>query len=318
MIATRTLVALIVGLAGASAGAQPQGGVDPGAPGTQDRSLAGHVFTPSLLVRSPFAVTAFGADLLYGTGTATGPSYDVAGFVVGDETYTFAAMGQNFSYERKVAEGVSLGGGAVSQLYSGIDGPSAVVVGAEIAFGAFLRGTAGRRFGPVQAAFTFDASYAPRIGILVFDAIEKALREGELESGAALAQTNAWTFKPGLALAWAPHRALGLTASADYQWVSLDTEDPGTQEQDGVDAGIAADLDFGTFTSVPVALVAAYHTTAPLGSRSVTRVIDVSGGVYYTGRPALVLGLEVAQRSFTLRELDSDGVLAQIRLLYLW
>jgi len=206
----------------------------------------------------------------------------------------------------------------VSQLYSGIDGPSAVVVGAAIGVGAFVRGTAGRRLGPVQAALTFDASYAPRFGILVFDAIEKALQDRELESGAALELTNAWTMKPGFAVSWAPTAALGLTAAVDYQWVSLDLEGPDTERQDGFDAGIAADLDFGTFTKVPVALIGAFHVLGPLGSSDIDRVTDFSGGVFYTGRPELVLGLEVARRSFMLRDLDSDATLAQIRLQYLW
>jgi hypothetical protein len=230
-------------------------------------------------------------------------------------------MGQTFAYEGKIAEGVSLAGGILTQLYSGIDGPSAVVVGVEVGAGAFGRATAGRRFGPVRAALTLDATYGPRFGILVLQAIEAALDPGASDgsvNGSAFSEENAWTLKPGFAVAWAPHRALGLTLSSDYQWVSLDTEGSNDRNEAGVDVAVAADLDFGRITRVPVALVAAWHTTQPLGSDGVTRVIDYSGGAYYTGRPALVLGLEVGWRSFTVRDLATDATIAQIRLQYHW
>jgi hypothetical protein len=58
--------------------AAPEASADPSQQrGALDRSLNGHVFTPGLLIRSPFPVTSFEADLLYGSGTGTGPTYDV-------------------------------------------------------------------------------------------------------------------------------------------------------------------------------------------------------------------------------------------------
>jgi hypothetical protein len=313
-----SLVVIVTALALAPAVTRAKPGVDPAKnPGTADRTLGGHVFTPSLLVRSPFAVTSFEASLLYGAGDATGPTLDVSGVVIGEEKYSFAAMGQTFAYDKKLYEGISAGLGAVTQLYSGIDGPSAIVVGAEIGFGAFGRLTAGHRFGPVHAAATFDASYAPRLGIVVIDAIARAL-DGVVDGGAAFTQENAWTLKPGLAAAVALHRALGITASADWQWIALDTDDDRSVTEAGVDLAIAADLDLGELTSVPVAVLAAYRLTAPVGGNGVSRVIDASGGVFYTGRPALVLGLEVGFRSFSVRALDADAAVAQIRLQYLW
>ena len=286
--------------------------------GARDRSLNGHVFTPSLVVRSPFAVTTFQADLLYGTGKATGPTYDTSGNVTGSRTYTAAAMGQSFAYEKKLLDGVSVGLGAITELDSGIDGPSAVVVGAEIALGAFGRATAGHRFGPVQVAATFDASYAPRLGLQLVEAIKVAIEDRVLDAGAAFNQSNVLTLKPGVAAAWAPFEALGLTASVDWQWASLDTTREARQEETGTDLAFAADLDFGTFTSVPVAVIGGYRVTAPVGGNGVDRITTGAGGVFYTGRPALVLGLEVGRRSLTVRNLDTSSTVANIRLQYLW
>jgi hypothetical protein len=304
------------GAAVAKAEGREGGAVEPGA---ADRTLGAHVFTPASLVRSPFTVTSFQADLWYGSGTAKGPYYDSGGLLSGEATYTFAAMGQTFAYEKKLAEGLSGAVGAVTQLYSGIDGPSAIVVGVEVGFGAFGRLTAARRLGPVQAALTFDASYAPKMGILVYDAIKRAIDTGGLDDSSAFSQQNAWTLKPGLSAAWSPHPVLGLTASLDYQWVAVDLVGGGSDHAYGLDTALAADLDLDRWIKAPVALVGAFHLTAPLGSSGISRVTAWSGGIFYSGRPALVLGLEIGHQSFALREtLDSNLDLAQIRVQYLW
>lgn len=311
-----TVIAALAALAAAPAAAETARPDPATQPGSADRTLNGHVFTPGILIRSPFATTTFVADLQYGTGSASGTKY------VGDrplqtETYTFAAEAQNFGYEKKLLEGVSIGGGVVSQLYSGIDGPSVVVVGTQIGAGVFGRATAGRRFGPVQAALFLDATYGPRFGILVLEAIQQAL-DGNVDTASAFSQSNAWTLQPGVAAAWAPHPAIGITGSVDYQWLSLDTLNASRENASGVDAALAAGLDLGHWTPAAMTLQGAYRLTAPLGSNGVSRVTDWSAGAFYTGREALALGLEVAFRSFTLRGLDASATVAQIRLQYFW
>ncbi len=310
-------VAALTALASAPAAAETAARRDPATqPGAADRTLNGHVFTPGLLIRSPFATTSFVADLQYGAGEATGTKY-IGNQPLETQTFTFAAEAQNFGYEKKLFQGVSIGAGVVSQLYSGVDGPSVVVLGTQIGAGAFGRVTAGRRLGPVHAALYFDATYGPRFGILVLDAIEQALG-GNADTASAFAQSNTWTLQPGVAAAWAPHPAIGITGSVDYQWLSLDTTSTRRQNESGVDAAIATDLNLGHWTRVAMTIVGAYRLTAPLGSDGVSRVVDWSAGAYYTGRPALALGLEVGFRSFTYRALDANATVAQIRMQYFW
>jgi hypothetical protein len=284
-------------------------------PGNVDRALAGHVFTPSILIRSPFAVTDVGADLLYGSGTATGPkpTVPVGGTDInrGEGTYTFALMGQNFYYDAKVADGVSVGGGLTVQFVSGIDGPSAVVLGLQVDAGLFGRLTAGREYGPVRAALTLDASYAPQYAIVVLDAI---LNRGN----SALKEANAWNLKPGVALAYAPHRSVGITVSADYQALWLDTTASGWQYESAIDTGIAVDLDVGTLTTVPVSVIGSFRGTIPVGAEDVSSVIDYTLGVFYTGRPPLVVGVELGQRLFRITGLDATANIAQLKVQYLW
>jgi hypothetical protein len=330
---------MVVALAPAVAAADAPGGVDPATvttaakarnaygplgprlvlPGNVDRRLGDHVFTPSLLVRAPFAVTQVGADLLYGSGTATGPKPSILDLDRGEATYTFAAMGQTFYYDHKVSDALSVGGGLIVSLYSGIDGPSAVVLGLEVGAGLFGRLTWGREFGPVRAAFTFDVAYAPRYGLLLLDALQNAADP----SASAFKDTNGWTVKPGFSVAFAPHPALGVTIFADYQGVALETNDSGWQHESGMDAGLALDLDLGTFTRAPVALLGAVRVTAPFGSGdAISTLVDYTAGVFYTGRPPLVLGMELGQRYFDFRtsagSYDAVANLVQLRVQYLW
>jgi hypothetical protein len=288
-------------------------------PGNVHRTMAGHVFTPSLLIRSPFAVTQVGADLLYGSGTAEGNKPALIDGNRGATTYEFAGMGQNFYYDKRVADGVSVGGGLTVLFYSGITGPSAVVLGLEVGYGLFGRVTAGGQWGAVRAAFTLDASYAPEYGLHILEAIESfQLRSGSITQ-AALTSSNGLTVKPGLAVARALSPAVGLTVSADYQGVWLRSNPSGTWTySSAVDAAAALDLDFGTFTTVPVAGVGAFRITAPLGSSDLTTVTDYTVGAFYTGRPPLVLGAELGQRRFKLRDLDAVANLIQFRVQYLW
>jgi hypothetical protein len=288
-------------------------------PGNVHRTMNGHVFTPSLLIRSPFAVTQVGADLLYGAGTADGNKPAIIDGRRGATTYDFAAMGQNFYYDQRVADGVSVGGGLTVLFYSGISGPSAVVLGLEVGYGLFGRVTAGRQWGPVRASFTFDTSYAPQYAIHILEAIQASRDPNGDITASALTSSNGLTVKPGFALAYAVSPAVGLTLSADYQGVWTRPNPGGAWNySSGVDAGAALDLDFGTFTTVPVAAVAAFRITAPIGSSGLTTVYDYTVGAFYTGRPPLVLGVELGQRRFKFRDLDAVANLIQFRVQYLW
>ncbi len=312
MTSIRSLTAVIAAAAAVTAGAARAEGL------ATDRVLNGHAFLPSFVIRTPFAATSFDANLGYGVGSASGPTYNLAGNIDGSRTYSFAAMGQTFGYEKLITEGVSAGGGVQTTLYSGIDGPSALVVGADVNVGLLGKVTAGHRFGPIQAAATLDLAYGPRLGIIVIDAVRSAIASGGVETDPALAIDKVLTLQPGFAASWAPHKALGITAAVDWQWVSADKEQ-GSSDGSAAGLGFAGDLDFGKITSVPLGLLAAIHWVEPLAGQDISRVQDYSLGGFYTGKPELVLGAEVAWREFHIRpDLKSSATLLQVRAAYLW
>ncbi|HWE24054.1 MAG TPA: hypothetical protein VG496_08950 [Myxococcales bacterium] len=283
--------------------------------------LDGHQFMPSQLVDTPFRETTFKLGLLYGYGTATGPKYDVNGNVTGTADYTFAALGQTFRFEYKFNDWLSAGAVLLTTLYSGIDGPSAVSIGADISVGFGLRGRAGYRFGPVETAFILDVSNQPGYGILVIAPIIEAIQTGKIDSGSALRSSHTLTVNPSLAASWAPMPALGLTANAAYVYRDVSVAGTHIADQSGIQLGIVADFDFGKISTWPIGVSAGYRLTTPLGSGldRLERVDDLSGGIFYTAFRNLGLGAEIGWRDFEIREpLDSKAVIVQIQLQYYW
>jgi hypothetical protein len=284
--------------------------------------MNGHVFLPSALVDTPFRETTFKLGLAYGFGTATGPRFIVSnGQVVqsGQADYSFADFGQTFRYEYRFAEWLSAGLVILTNLYSGIDGPSAVAVGAEIGIGAGLRVKAGHRFGPVETAIIVDVATTPQLSLLMAAAIARAIQDGVIDAGASLQAAHAGTFSPLATASWAPWPALGLTLNAGYVYKSLFLNGVNIAHQNGVQLAAMTDFDFGKISSVPIGVLAAYRLTAPVGDGGVDRIDDITGGIFYTAHRELGLGLEVGWRSFSIRPpLDSKVVLAQIGLQYYW
>lgn len=287
--------------------------------------MDGHQFLPSQLIETPFRETTFKLGILYGFGSATGPGYIISGGQLvqsGQADYTFAAFAQTFRYEYRFAEWLSAGAVVLTNLYSGIDGPSAIAVGAEVGLGFGLRVKAGHRFGPIETAIIVDASTAPEFGLVVAAGIANAIRNGALDPGAALQTTHALTVTPLATASWALFPALGLTLNAGYVYKSLRLNGVNIANQNGVQLAAMADFDFGKISSVPVGLTAGYRLTAPLGDSGesgVERVDDISGGIFYTARRELGLGMEIGWRAFTIRPpLDSKGVLLQLSLQYYW
>ena len=317
------LALVLVAALPAAAIAQPERPSDVSTPQPMEPRSApemdGHMFAPSLLVDTPFRTTTFKLGILYGFGHATGPQYDASGNVVGQADYTFAAFAQVFRYEYRFLEWLSAGLSFLTSLYSGIDGPSIVSIGANIGIGLGARVKAGHRFGPVQTAFIVDASTTPEYGILVAAPILKAIQDHVIDASSALQSTHSLTVSPLLAASWAPWPALGLTANAGYVFRSLRLSGTNIADQNGIVLAVLGDVDFKKISSVPIGLNAGYKLTTPLGSGGVTRIDDISGGIFYTGRRELGLGLEMGWRSFSIRPpIDSQGVLIQLELQYYW
>jgi hypothetical protein len=297
----------------------------PAAPPADGRSapeMDGHVFQPSILVASPFRSTTFKVGIAYGVGKATATRYDSGGNAVGTNEYSFAEFLQTFRYEYRFLEWLSAGPVVVTSLYSGVDGPSVVSVGAEVGLGAGVGVKAGYRFGPVQTALLVEAGYFPEYSLVVGAALSEAVKNGVIDPGSALQVSHALSVNPQVAASWAPLPALGLTANVGYMFKSLHPSSGENRNQNGFQFGGLLDFDFGRISSVPIGVLAGYKLIAPIGTENqdgVSRVESVSAGITYTARQRLSLGLELTRSFFSIRPpFDASGNQAQLGLQYYW
>ncbi len=301
-------------------------------PRPEGRELGGHLFMPTLGIKGPFAITSFGTFLTVGQGSTVG---SVTLQLPGGNTETYSgnieyvAIGGVLAYEYEFLRGVSARIALSESLYSGTTGASLAVVGTNVRLGLGAGLTAGMAFGDsVRVSAVVDATSAPRLGLLLGPALrsfaescQTGLTDCTFDFGQLFQQKNVVELQPGVAASWAPHRSLGLTGNLSYSWSSIDTSGSGTASSSGVSMGAAVDFDFLGVSKVPVGLQLTWASQIPVTGEDDSRYTDVGGGLFYTGRKDLSLGLQLFVRRFKVVpevEVSWTTVLAMVGLRYYW
>jgi hypothetical protein len=299
------------------------------------RELAGHVFMPALGLVMPFTTTSFGTYLTMGAGSTTGsvtlqlPGTPPPAPQTIDGTVSYAAIGGVFGYEVEVVRGVSARVKLSETLYSGITGAAVAVVGTNVRLGAGLGVTAGMALGDsVRVAAVFDASYTPRMGLLLGPAIKAAYESCQagvssctFDVSQLFQQKNVLQLEPGVAASWVPLRSLGVTGNLTWVHASLDRGAGGTTSQEGVSVGAAVDFDFKEVSPVALGLQLTWNSLVPVSGGTDSRFTDVGGGIFYTGRKDLSLGLQLISRRFRVApsvDVSWSTFVATIGLRYYW
>jgi hypothetical protein len=88
-----------------------------------------------------------------------------------------------------------------------------------------------------------------------------------------------------------------------------------------VTAGAAVDFDFKAVSSVALGLQVSVNGMFPISGSTASRFTDLGGGIFYTGRKDLSLGLQLIDRRFKVDpEVDVSWktYIALIGLRYYW
>jgi len=287
------------------------------------RELGGHVFVPSLAVADPFLSTFFSLDAGAGYSWIDGPGYDLRGNLVGKNNYVAEALALDGTFQASVTSWLAVRAAGSGGLNGGSDGRSALVVGAvePITLGAGL--TASWRLARVvRVGGTFDFSYTHLKLVQPVEAVRSSLAVGQVDNGAISQRIDAYAVQPGAAVAYAPHPMIGLLGSAQYLWRGYFGDAPGVNRSYIV-LGVGAELDLRPrFPRVPVGFLLAYRTQIPFESEArFTHTLE--GGVFYTGRRAIDLGVDLQLRWFDLRPdaripLDTLQLVSVFLLRYHW
>lgn len=330
MLARTARAALLALAITHTAAAEELAGVAPPASVSADPSLAesrvlnGHVFMPSAIVPGALTTTSFGTFLILGLGTSSGT------FQVGDRTYAgtfdYAGAGASLGYEYAFLRYFSARFQLADVIYSGIDGPSAIVVGTSLQVAASLGATASLPIGDtLRVGVLLDVGNTPGLGLTIGNGLQTIIsdcQQGNCQAseGSIFSTHRARTVQPALAANWAPWRPLGLTANASYLSVTQDRGDE-TFSGEAVSLAGAADFDFLAISKIPVGLQLAFSWTAPVGGSVLQHVTDLGGGIFYTGSQHLALGLQLVSRRFAVQptvDVSWSTFLSTIGLRYYW
>jgi hypothetical protein len=325
------IAVLHAGVAGAEEPAAPgAGAVEPPVqqvPRPEGRTLNGHVFMPSTSVPGALVTTSFASSLLLGMGSTSGS------FQVGDRsfngTYEYAGIGANLGYEYAFGRNFSARVQLQDIIYSGINGESAIAVGTQFQVGGTVGVTASMPVGEaLRVGVLLDAGYVPGLALTIASglrAIEERCQSGSctVGNGDIFGTRNAVTIQPAVAASWAPSRALGVTGNLAYVHVSQQTGFDTTVQGDAIALAGAVDYDFRAVGGPPVGLMLQASWTAPIGgdTAALRHVTDLGGGIFYTGRDNLALGLQLVARRFAVQpdlDVSWSTFISTIGLRYYW
>jgi hypothetical protein len=292
---------------------------EPIVPPSTGRELNGHLFMPSELVLQPFIETDFRSVTGAGTVRSERQSINPLGLRE-PTTREFSQLGysQRFELQVKILEWLAVRGQATGLVFSGTNGRSILNLGSILQYAVGGGLTVGRRFGNIQAAVTADAAYEPTYSVDIGGAIGASLRAGEVDTTGLVERDRGVPLRVGLSGAYAPLPSLGIQAMARYEHTFRERS---TLEREDAFIGAAAvDFDFRAISRVPIGLLVAYQFATPFGQEDRTDLWHyLNGGIFYTGKRELVLGLETSFRRFPQRELvESEAIVANVVIRYYW
>jgi hypothetical protein len=294
------------------------------------RELAGHVFLPSHLIQDPFSYTAFGSNFALGTGQALGPVLDLTTspptILAESKWYGYTGLAQGFDLNVRFLEYLSARASLTASAYLGSGRGSILVVGTGVRITGDIGLKGSLPIGEhVRLALSVDARYGPTLNVLLAQSIADALARCRdpaqtctIDTGDFLQETDTITWIAGLSGVWSPWPFLGLTLNANYVYPRK--TGVAAYAQNGV--RLAGMLDFDAkplLRWLPLGLSFAYSITAPIGSNGVTTTQNAGLGIFYTGRKALALGIEI-DRQWGRMESDmvAESNVAWVIVRYYW
>ena len=262
------------------------------------RCLGIHCFQMPVHQPNAFVTTQFG--FLQGVMTmsskdvalADGTTFDFSMAGVREELDYFLAFGRTF--------GVYLKGGGFA--LTGLNSDSALLFGGQGSFNGEL-GVAMSVLRGSSTAITVrvGVTKGKTLAVQPYPLINQIMNGGSLDATLMFSSSNSTGVAPALVVAQSLGAALGLQASA---WMDYGKEDGETVKK--LNGAAALDLDFGAFSTIPLALSGEFLYSKTLGQDYNEKTFG--GGAYYSGRPDLQLGLFVSSTIYPKNALFVNGI----------
>jgi hypothetical protein len=286
------------------------------------RELAGHLFLPSHLMGDPFSYTAFGLFWGAGTGNATGPTLNLGPPPSLDfsnpKQYPYMGLGLGLVLNVRILEYLSVMASLDAGAYLGTGSGSFLVVGTNGRVGGAVGVKGSLPIGEhVRLSASISMDYGPVFTALIAQGLIDAVRTGQISADQFLQANSAVTWVPGATAAWAPFPFLGLTGNVKF----LFPTGGGNVAYASNGMIMAGMVDFDLMPLVrwlPLGLNGVYSIVSPFSS-SGTTTQEYGFGLYYTGRKALAVGVEIDWRMGRINNGQvSTATLAWLNLRYYW
>jgi hypothetical protein len=170
----------------------------------------------------------------------------------------------------------------------------------------------------LRAGAVFDYVYEDQRTVDPLGAIQHSLLINAVDPAQARLKVKTHYVLPGVTAAFAPHRSLGLVATLQYEWFTR-SDGTGSFDVNNIVFGAIADFDFRPLVAkLPLAILASYSVTAPISSPlPLSQFFE--GGLYYSGRDQLVLGLVARVLWFDIRpDFNTTAFITNVVLRYYW
>ena len=285
--AVRSVLAVTVVLAAPEAWAQESGSAPP------RRALGEHVYIPRNEVLDPFTTSYVTSNSGFARGTAEGPTFDVNGQPVNLADYEIVAYSQLFAGQWGVTDWWALRVRASGTFYTGANGSAAAGIGVNAVIRGGIGTTLSWQVAPtVRLGFLLDVGFGPSVTISILDSIRQSIADGSVQT--PVISTSSTVITPAASAAWTITRGLGAVFNLTYTHNSVQA-DEGSAGLDVLAGQAALDLDLKELGSIPLGLAVSYSAGYSIGDERFRRWV-LGGGIFYTGRQALTLGLELAYR----------------------
>jgi hypothetical protein len=253
----------------------------------EGRLLGGHRFIPSEFVAGPFITTDF--------TTLTGLGFASASVTVSGSTTTFnlGALSQSMRMQYAPTDWLAIRAGAAGLVFSGIDQDAALNFGATVGYGLLVGASAGWRFDRLRVAGSLDINSGQTYTFNILSAINASVTAGTVSAATLLTSTRNLMVTPSAQVAYGFSPTLGAFGNAGFSFANATTAGV-TQSSSALNAGGGLSIDLQPGSQVPIGFLAAYNLEVdfPPGGAASTTSHQFAGGVFYTGRPNLALGIE--------------------------
>ncbi len=278
------------------------------------QQLGEHLFIARQLVANPFTASFLSSSTALEYGTANGPTFNLDGNPVSAQDYSIGFFSQALGAQWGLAEWWALRFELEGTIFGGLNAAGLAGVGVSGVVRAGLGTTFGFRVAEnLQVGLLVDVTFGPSLAVSVLESIQRSLSSGSVQTPVVSSYTTAVT--PTASLAWTIARGFGAVVDLSYINGVLSANNTSTVDADVVAFQGALETDLRELGSIPLGIAASYSAGYSTGVRRFRRYLfDL--GFYYTGRPGLTAGVDLAYRRAPVEQVFVKSISVIFTLAY--